>query len=161
MAASWQELERAFIDDHQELSRGYREIVEAIEQDDHELAANIATRLDQVAGPHIEFEEHCLYPEVARSRGEEYVERLYREHADTVETLTEIEQHDGPLDAPTKQRWLAGIQHGLDHAASCGTLLSHLSTLEPGRQKDLLDELNGYRKAARRWSQLHRIPDRK
>ena len=93
MAASWQELERAFIDDHQELSRGYREIVEAIEQDDHELAANIATRLDQVAGPHIEFEEHCLYPEVARSRGEEYVERLYREHADTVETLTEIEQH--------------------------------------------------------------------
>lgn len=149
------ELENAFIEDHQKLSRGYWNIIDAIQAGNFDKARTLAEELDRVAGPHIEFEEKYLYPEVRQSRGDDYTDNLYSEHSDTIETLIELQSVDNAPSATQTQRWLAGMQRGLDHAASCGTLLSHLDVLDPTRQKSLLEKLIELRQSGKRWSQLH------
>ena len=68
MMSSWERLQTAFVDDHQTMTRGYVDLLEAIQSRDFALASQTAARIDELAGPHIEFEEQCLYPEVTKNR---------------------------------------------------------------------------------------------
>ena len=146
-------LNAAFVEDHRKLIRGYRDAKLAIEANDREAAQVIAGRLDREAGPHIEFEERFLYPIVAAARGEDYAARLYQEHTATLQTLIEL-QTAASMDEAARQRWLAGLQEGLEHAATCGTLLSHLETLPAEQQEELLETLTSLRRKNSRWSEL-------
>lgn len=146
-------LNSAFVEDHRTLIRGYRDAKEAVEKHDLATARTIAERLDQEAGAHIEFEERCLYPIVAAARGNEYASKLYHEHKGTLQTLVEL-QAASSMDDAARLRWLGGLQEGLEHAATCGTLLSHLETLPVERQKELLERLRSLRTEKRRWSEL-------
>ena len=51
--------------------------------------------------------------------------------------------------------------HGLDHAAACGTLLSHLQTQSEEKQKEFLTALEDLRENGQRWSELKREPRQK
>ena len=161
MSDAWELLEQAFIEDHRRLSRGYRDIMEAIEDDNFPAARAIAENLDRAAGPHIEFEERYLYPEVRRSRGECYAARLLSEHTDALETLVDLQQCDSLPSDTQKQHWLNGMRRGLDHAASCGTLLSHLQTFDPQRQRTLLTRLDELRLRGKKWSELHPVHEKR
>lgn len=150
---SLKNLNAEFVEDHRKLIRGYRDARVAIEANDREAAQVIAERLDREAGAHIEFEERFLYPIVAAARGEDYASRLYQEHNATLQTLIEL-QAASSMDEAARLRWLAGLQEGLEHAATCGTLLSHLETLPEERQAELLDSLRSLRSRKSRWSEL-------
>lgn len=152
---AWEELNQEFVQDHRVLSRGYLDARKALEANNPEAARVVAERLDQEAGAHIEFEEQHLYPVVAQARGEAYASRLYDEHQTALKALTEIRESTS-MDEVQKARWIAGLNEGLDHAATCGTLLSHLQSLPAAKQAALLEELRQLRARHRRWSALEK-----
>ena len=73
-------LRDAFLEDHRSLTTGLSNLLQALEDGDLREATRMADDLDQVAGPHMTFEEEVFYPELARILGPEFIERLYGEH---------------------------------------------------------------------------------
>jgi hypothetical protein len=147
-------LQQAFLEDHKVLTRGLATTLSALRQDDLEAATREADTLDQRAGPHIEFEERFFYPVVAQSRGAKFVEGLHREHdagRNAIRTL--LASHGtGTLSDDDRTLVLSQLREALDHAVSCGTLLSHVTTLAPERQQELLDHLLRLRREGPRWT---------
>ncbi len=150
------ELREAFIEDHRRLTRGFSELLRAIQLNDLAAAHRAATELDQRAGPHIRFEESVLYPKVAESRGADFVRRLYEEHRIGADVLRRILAH-GPTGALTleQQSELARqAQTALDHAVSCGALLSHITTLDEAAQAEMLRILRRFQKDKQCWTEF-------
>lgn len=149
-------LEQAFVGDHREMTQHFSRLLQALQNHDDSSAVQLADQLDQLAGPHIQFEEHYLYPEVARHRGEEYTRRLYEEHRAARQALRLLLEHkDTPhLTPEERSRLLELVQVGLDHAISCGTLASHLTALDPAHKAELLARLKQFRQESKRWCEL-------
>lgn len=154
------ELREAFLEDHQVLTRGLRELVDLVEADRFREAARRAWTLDRAAGAHIEFEETRFYPEVEKSRGASYVDNLYDEHQSGVAAIRALEHLDTtePVDREQKTFILKHLRRALEHAVSCGTLLSHVTSLDDEAQEDLLRALRSCRAASRLWTELERQP---
>src|SRR5271166_2858320 len=129
MAVEWSPLTTAFVDDHQQLTRALKQLKDALGRHDLSEAKRIAEELDCAAGPHILFEEAFLYPEVARARGRDYIERLYEEHRAGRDLLTRIlvlrSDSRRRLGDEEQARLLQQAEMTLGHAVSCGTLLSY------------------------------------
>jgi len=109
-----------------------------------------------VAGPHIRFEEEVFYPEVARSRGGEYTDQLYEEHRIGRRLLEQLRDHkdtDG-IEPAEKASLIEQSRIALDHTISCGTLLSHITTLDELRQGELLATLLDLRRQPARWTEV-------
>jgi len=152
------DLKDAFVEDHRTLISGLKGLLELVDEGDYGDASKLAKELDAAAGPHIEFEEKCFYPEVGKSRSRDYVSNLYDEHRsgmEAVRTLSSLEA-GSVLSSDERERVLFHLQRALDHAVSCGTLLSHVTSLAEPEQKQLLDELERYRSLAHKWTDLHR-----
>lgn len=156
-------LAAAFLEDHKVLTRGLATTLSAVQRGDFATAARAAEQLDQQAGPHIEFEERFFYPEVEKSRGAEYVSGLHREHdagRNALRTLLAM-RGSGRLDPDDRALVISQLHEALDHAVSCGTLLSHLTTLETDQQDVLLAHLLRLRREGPRWTKQSRDdPDR-
>ena len=152
------QLSQAFTDDHKVMMRGFRDLLQALDQRDYAAAARLATKLDLVAGPHIEFEERYLYPAVKESRGEEYVSRLYEEHYQLLSVIVSLQTltEDAAASDDRIASWKKSLELGLDHAATCGTLLSHLQAGAEQRQRNYLEAIGRLRKQGRRWSEIPR-----
>lgn len=156
-AARESRLAAAFLEDHKVLTRGLATTLSAVRQGDLATAARAAEALDQQAGPHIEFEERYFYPEVEKSRGAEYVSGLHREHdagRNALRTLIAI--RGGRLDPDDRALVISQLHEALDHAVSCGTLLSHLTTLDADQQDVLLGHLLRLRQEGPRWTKRSR-----
>ena len=150
-----QSLDDAFHEDHRHLTQGLSAILEAVKKDDLPSAVRAADDVDQQAGPHIEFEEEVFYPEVAKSRGHAFVARLHREHdsgRDALERLRRLQGRER-LEPEEKALIVADLHQALEHALSCGTLLSHVTTLDSDRQHEILQRLLQYRREGRRWTE--------
>ena len=140
-------LELEFSEDHRKLTRGVPDISDALKRGAWPDAVTRAKELDRVGGPHIIFEEQVMYPQVAKIRGTEYVTRFYDEHKDAIDGLRLILQHEDQTGVTDKLRAeiLSKLQTGLDHAVSCGSLLSYLTAMDAGTQLQLLERLRGAR----------------
>ena len=147
-------LKEEFTRDHRELTRGYLAISKALKSENIAQAKLLADELDRAAGPHIEFEESCLYPRVAENRGDPYAAKLYDEHTEILSAIRTLLQCD-ELSSEKQQELSDGMQIGLQHAATCGTLLGHLCSLPDPDQQQLLKEYLRLKKTGRRWTQLH------
>lgn len=149
-------LREAFIEDHQKMTKGLTELIRLVEEGEIEEASRRARELDAVIGPHIEFEERRFYPQVQKSRGEEYVTKLYDEHQAGVDALRALIGAEDPagLDEAARKRILEQLRTALDHAFSCGTLLSHVTSLPESEQSDLLEDLKRYRSERHLWTEL-------
>lgn len=147
-------LKEEFTHDHRKLTRGYLAIAKALKNYDLAKAKLLADEMDRVAGPHIEFEEDFLYPRVAQNRGEPYAAKLYDEHREILDAIQELLQCQ-ELTSEKQQQLSEGMQSGLKHAATCGTLLGHLNALPSPEQTRLLKEYFRLKESAKRWTQLH------
>lgn len=157
MNENWSVLEQSFLEDHRLLTQGFQTLIDAIQRGDWAIAKNLALELDRRFGPHVEFQERFLYPIVEDHHGEAYTARLFDEHVAAARTLVRIQGID-PASPPTRKDREAireGLQKGLDHAASCATLLSHLEVLSPEEQQRLRRRLDRLRVIGHRWSELH------
>ena len=149
-------LEKEFVADHRNTSRGLKSLKDALEAEDDAAVLEAAQRLDRVAGPHIAFEEQWLYPLVEKSRGEEFRHHMTGEHDEVVETLSEILACDGLscVSSARKSEWQRDLQTGLDHVVTCGTLLSHLTALDEAERTEMLRRLQDLRDEGVLWTEL-------
>ena len=158
MAVEWPLMTTAFVDDHRQLTRALKQLKDALGRHDLSEAKRIAEELDRAAGPHILFEEVYLYPEVARERGRDYIDRLYEEHRAGRDLLTRIlvlrNDSRRRLNDEEEARLLELAGMMLDHAVSCGTLLSHLTTLDLTTQKEYCAALLALREQGNRWTEI-------
>lgn len=148
-------LETEFLADHKKMTRGFRDLIKALEADELSEAFRLAEELDFAAGPHIEFEEHVLYPEVEGARGDEYGANLRHEHQVARSALRFLLEHgDKPIRAEDKARVIQQLRIGFEHAVACGSLLSHLTVLDDAAQQSMLKKLREYRDQRLRWTEL-------
>ncbi len=159
-ASSPRSLAEAFLEDHRHLTQGLSGTLTALEQGELTTAMRMADELDRRAGPHIRFEEAYFYPEVGRSRGPAYVSQLLREHdAGRQAVRALVDRPAGrQLTDDERSRITAGLREALDHAVSCGTLLSHVTTLDAEKQQCLLNTLLRLRDEGGRWT-AHVAPE--
>ncbi len=146
-------LESAFLADQQVLTRGFDELLRALETDDLDLAVQVAGRLDREAGSHVEFEEEVLYPLAAGARGGVEAESLVHEHGLALEAISRLSAMAAGDELTSQlRRWLIErVQIGRDHAVRFGSLSSHLTTLDDIRKRELLERFETYRKRGRSW----------
>jgi hypothetical protein len=149
-------LEDAFVEDHRHLTEGFSRLLQLLEQDNIPAAIETAEEVDRLAGGHIEFEEHVLYPKVKETYGSEYVANLYDEHGIALQAIRALLAHkeDPQLSPGEREKLIQQVRTGLDHTISCGTLLSHLTVLDEAEQRELLSELLRFRQENKRWTEL-------
>ncbi len=149
-------LAAAFTEDHRHFTRGLSHLLEALERDDLATAVELAEALDRVVGPHIEFEEEVFYPEVARALGSDYVHQLYHEHRIGQEALRTLLSHrrDGSLAADVRDELLSELRTAMDHALSCGTLLSQVTRQSVEAQERMLERRREMLERGHRWTEL-------
>ncbi len=149
-------LHDAFVDDHQRLIRGLGEIRRALHGRETSRAVRLARTLDQDVGPHVEFEESVFYPRLRPLLGAAFIDQLYAEHQvgqDTIRHLLKLDP-EGELTQRECDALIAKIDSVLEHALSCGTLLSHLDALDAGQRETLLETLLTIRERRRKWTDL-------
>jgi hypothetical protein len=151
-------LEREFVEDHQRLHRNLVRTIEAVRAADRVGARQAAEELDRDAGPHIAFEEAVLYPQVAAAVGDAYADELYQEHGAGRAAIERLAGSQGtePLSPGEQEGLLPELEALQEHILGCGSLLSHLCTLQPVQQERLLHHLLQFRNEGRRWSELPR-----
>ena len=147
-------LQQEFLDDHRVLISGLRDIITAIETDELERAVETAKRLDREAGAHMAFEEEVFYPQLARTYGDEFVERMVAEHEAGHRAIKSlIARQDAPrLAAEERSEILDDLGVALKHVMSCGTMLSELGTGKADVDEGALDHLRTLRDRAEPWS---------
>jgi hypothetical protein len=156
-------LQRMFAEDHREMMRGFNQLLQALRSGRDQEAIALASKIDQVAGPHIEFEERFLYPVVRESHGDQYADRLYGEHDQVLQAIRTLKALDTvpgdipvsiPLSPEQREQLVGQLQVGIEHATSCGTLLSRLKSLSDQKQSELIRQLEACRSSGRQWTQL-------
>ena len=158
MSDPGKELHQIFTEDHREMTRGFRDLLLAVRAGQDQEAIRLANAFDVQAGPHIAFEEGYLYPRVRRQRGKDYADRLYHEHGEMLDSLRTLQalstDRQAKLSESERKTVAEQLETGLQHAATCGTLLSHLQALPAGEQRELLEACVPVRQHPRRWTQL-------
>ena len=148
-------LAAAFTEDHRHFTRGLSRILSALKKGDDATAARLADELDRAVGPHIEFEERVFYPEVAKSRGKDFTRELYREHRVGQSAIKALVTPDrAPFTDDERRELVSQLETAMDHALSCGTLLSHITTRGEAEQERMLEELRQASRRGRRWTEL-------
>ena len=149
-------LHEAFLEDHRQLTRGLARIRQALLDGDVGGAARMAEALDHQVGPHMEFEETVFYPELRKKLGSEFVDQLYHEHdigRSALEALIELGP-SGSLAEARRRELAQNVNTALEHAKSCGTLLSHLDYLTEEERATMLEQLLAARERGRPWTQI-------
>jgi hypothetical protein len=157
VAAPSDSLDAAFQADHREMTRGFARLRQVLETGAWADVLREARVLDRRVGAHMEFEETAYYPVLIPSLGEEAVATLFDEHDAGRAILEEIlAAGDAPPVEPDRRRLIEGIDGMLGHAATCGTLVSHLARLSESDRRELLGTLIELRAAGHRWTELGR-----
>jgi hypothetical protein len=153
-------LRNEFLSDHRRLTQGLARIQQALQANNLALARRVAHEVDRLAGPHVEFEEQVLYPELARVFGRHFVQQLHHEHEVGKQALRALvtQGEADLLDSSERAEILREVGAAMEHAFSCGTLLSHVDALEPADQARMLAQLDEIRTRGRRWTNLPATP---
>lgn len=160
MKTAQQTLEKEFATDHREMTQGFARLLELLRSGEDAEARQLASDVDRLAGPHIEFEETVLYPAIAREEGQDFAARLNTEHATVLEAIKSLlsQPNESTIDDNTRERLIEQFQTGLDHAETCGSLMGHLTTLDESQHQTYLQQLLECRERGRRWSDRHHTP---
>lgn len=143
-----------FLKDHQQFSRLLYEIEKLLGRGEVAKAKERAAELNQLAGPHIAYEEAELYPRLA-NLGETNVteDHLVDQHHDALDALRLLSENDELSNDQVKQA-REGFQRALSHAEHCGSLISLMSTLNESEQAESLAELLRFREEGKLWTEL-------
>lgn len=115
-----------FRNDHRFVLQKLLEIRKAVDVGEYARARELVEALDNAAGPHMEFEEHFLYPSLSPLIGEERVQSLINDHKGAAELVHKAKE------VLSKEQLSEGdisflhnfVQEFLQHASDCeGTAL--------------------------------------
>ena len=136
--------------------RGLAGVLRKVEDADLVAARDLADELDRAVGGHIQFEEEILYPAVGQVRGSDFERELCQEHGLIRRAIKRLLEADlSSEDSAGLRTELQGaLKVAVEHAESCGTLISHLRALSPPEQREALSRLNQLRERGTRWTEL-------
>ncbi len=145
-----------FLHDHQQMSRLLYSITQLLKADKVEQAREQARELNELAGPHIAYEECELYPRLAQL-GEKRVskELLVGQHHEVVDALEQLLKGNS-FDEQSLKEIIDGFQTGLNHAEHCGSLISLMCRLDEQQQQESLEKLLQLRNEGKKWTDLSR-----
>ncbi|MEQ8837451.1 MAG: hemerythrin domain-containing protein, partial [Lacipirellulaceae bacterium] len=147
-----------FLQDHKDFTRKLNCLVEQLDQGSLAAAKRTAFELDVLAGPHVAFEEEVLYPVTGKAQGTPFQTRLLREHDQTQAGLVRLlSANEDELNDPGFVKAVAdALRKGLEHAESCGTLVSHLGMLSKEEESKAAQRFKELKEEERRWTELPR-----
>lgn len=144
-----------FLKDHQQFSRLLYQIQKLLESGEIEKAKQRARELDQLAGPHIQFEERELYPRLsvlgARNVTEEMLVHQHHDALDALQQLIDLQEEEPESISQIK----SGFEGALRHAEHCGSLISLMTLLDDNEQTQALQTLLDLRVNGKRWTELN------
>jgi len=148
-----------FEDDHRTLTQGLSELLARLRACETEDAVRLADDLDCEGGSHIKFEEDVFYPSLRSDLGSDFVDQLYREHESgrlALARLLGLSAEERKAVGAERRRWaevvVAQLEVALEHALSCGTLLSHLESLGDEELKEMNETLLAMKEQDVRWT---------
>ena len=112
-----------FREDHRKVRDGILAISEALTKKDIAKAREILGVLNELTGPHFRYEEENLYPALRKYLGE-YVDQLYKEHDNVIETAkvcASLLAKDSLTDKESQDATNAAMQM-LIHVSNCDGL---------------------------------------
>jgi hypothetical protein len=115
----------------------FLEIGQALRNRDRVRIGELMDQANTLIGPHMQYEEQVMYPELGVLFGDEYVERMLSDHdgaftvaATLMEIASKPEITDNDVDAGN-----AAIQHLLPHVTDCDGLVLAIEVLPPDAQE--------------------------
>jgi len=154
VSSSGRALRDDFLQDHRQLIKGLSEILKSLRGNDVPRAMALADGLDRAIGAHIELEEQEFYPLLKERLGSEFVTQLYEEHAAGKEAIATLLAHRGrENELKARADLTENLERMLEHALSCGSLLSHLDREDEERIAALHDRLRVLRAENKRWTE--------
>ncbi len=146
---------RAFQEDHARLGDGFFRLSERLRANDPDGARAVARELDELAGPHIGFEEEDFYPRLVPILGSADVDRLRAEHDLALDTIRMLLEDAGAFDEAQRAELLRGSEQMESHIAECGELFQALAQMPLEEQADLRARLMEWRRRRPHWTELH------
>ena len=143
-----------FLKDHQQFSRLMFEIAKLLDDEQIDQARVRAKELNEVAGPHIAYEESELYTRLGelgvKSVTRQQLAEEHREVLDALKMLLDDPAPNGKMVESIKQ----GFRSGLTHAEHCGSLMSLMAGLNEQQRSESLKKLIHLREHGRNWTEL-------
>jgi len=141
MQSGLAEFTEGFRNEHRAGRDAFLGIGEALRARDTARIGELMGRANELIGPHMQYEELVMYPELSVLFGREYVERMLSDHdrAFTVAaTLMEIASKPEITDADVEVG-NAAIQHLLPHVTDCDGLVLAIEVLPDDAQQRIFD----------------------
>lgn len=141
-------LVQEFHQDHTKVVQSLFNIREAITQRNPERLAAVLAEANRLVGPHFEFEERYLYPDLKPFLGEERLQRLLVEHDGVFRAVAAL------LRLSAKSPWddndvrAAESYLGLiwEHPVTCDGLALYIERLPENQQGELLERMQEMRR---------------
>jgi hypothetical protein len=135
------EFTEGFRDEHRAGRDTFLEIGRALRERDTARIAELMGVANTIIGPHMQYEEQVMYPELAVLFGDQYVERMLSDHdrafavaATLMEIAAKPEITDGDIEAGAE-----AIQHLLPHVTDCDGLVLAIEVLPRDAQQRIFD----------------------
>ena len=140
MTALAEQFTEVFREEHRGVRDALLDLIGAFEARDQAWAEALLIRAAASVGPHFRYEEEALYPALVEIFGEEYIERLFRDHDGAIGAaarLVELAGKDGLTDGDVAEakRLLRGI---LPHVSDCDGLSIMVEVLREDTVRSIL-----------------------
>jgi hypothetical protein len=138
-----------FRDEHRQIRDVFLELIEAFRVRDK---ARIGSLLEQAAtytGPHFRYEEESLYPALVEIFGQEYIEKLLRDHDRAIGAAQRLIELAGtePLQDEDISEATRLIRSILPHVSDCDGLSIMVERLPEGKVQTILETRDRSRQA--------------
>jgi len=136
-----------FRNDHRQIRDLVLNLVGAFIQNDMEQAATLIKKLNIVAGPHFQFEEEVLYPELIPVYGPQYINKLYIDHDLVIARIRKLAEFIGKGQVDKKEcdtaiNLLGGL---LPHLTDCEGLSIMVETFKEKKINQITEALKQLR----------------
>jgi hypothetical protein len=130
-----------FRTEHREALHALLGISEAFRQRDAARIGELMAKVNAGVGPHMQYEEETMYPQLVQFLGPEYVEKMVSDHDrgfGMAGRLMELAAHDPITDADIAEADRL-VKGQIPHVSDCDGLVVFIELLPPAQQQALFD----------------------
>ena len=133
---------QVFRQEHRIIRDTLLDLVQAFQDRDRQHICALLSAIARLTGPHFRYEEESMYPALTGIFGEEYIQKLLRDHDRAIEVAEELVQLSSKAEL-TDQDVLAAIRlirgSVMPHVSDCDGLSIMVETLPETQVQNILD----------------------
>ena len=133
---------QVFRQEHRIIRDTLLDLVQAFQDRDRQRICALLSAIARLTGPHFRYEEESMYPALTGIFGEEYIQKLLRDHDRAIEVAEELVQLSSKAEL-TDQDVLAAIRlirgSVMPHVSDCDGLSIMVETLPETQVQNILD----------------------